>query len=122
MEKRMVVTLSSLATLAILAAIQKSGVMFVSVGVIGAVVYVFRRARVRDRVIAIVAAALGGSIGAEIVHTLYHHIAAVESGAGRESGGFFMSAMLFGLINAAAVVVVIFVTEAWLNYAGRKSQ
>ncbi len=122
MEKRVVVTMSSLATLAILAAIQKSGVMFVSVGVIGAVVYLFRRARMRDRVIAIVAAGLGGSIGAEIVHTLYHHIGAVESGAGRESGGFFMSAMLVGLINAAAVVVVIFVTEAWLNYAGRKSQ
>ncbi len=120
MEKRMVVTMSSLAALAILAAIQKSGVMFVSVGVIGAVVYVFRRARRRDRVVAIVAAALGGSIGAEIVHTLYQHIGAVGSGAGRESGGLFMSAMLVGLINAAAVVVVILVTEAWLNYAGRK--
>ena len=116
----MVITMSILATLAIIAAIQKSGVMFVSVGVIGAVVYVFRRARVRDRVIAIVAAALGGSIGAEIVHTLYQHIGAVGSGAGRESGGLFMSAMLVGLINAAAVVVVVLVTEAWLNYAGRK--
>jgi hypothetical protein len=121
MEKRMVITMSSLATLAIIAAIQKSGVMFVSVGVIGAVVYVFRRARMRDRVIAIVAAALGGSIGAEIVHTLYQHIGAVESGVGRESGSLFMSAILLGLINAAAVVVVMFVTEAWLNYAGRKS-
>lgn len=120
MEKRMVITMSSLATLAIIAAIQKSGVMFVSVGVIGAVVYVFRRARMRDRVIAIVAAALGGSIGAEIVHTLYQHIGAVESGASRESGSLFMSAILVGLINAAVVVVVIFVTEAWLNYAGRK--
>jgi len=117
----MVITMSSLATLAIFAAIQKSGVMFVSIGVIGAVVYVFRRARIRDRVIAIVAAALGGSIGAEIVHTLYRHIGTVESGAGQESGGLFMSAILVGLINAAAVVVVIFVTEAWLNYAGRRS-
>ena len=122
MEKRMVITMSSLATLAILAAIQKSGVMFVSIGVIGAVVYVFRHARMRDRVIAIVAAALGGSIGAEIVHTLYQHIAAVESGAGRESGEFFMAAMLVGLFNAAAIVVVIFAAEAWLNYAGRKTR
>lgn len=117
----MVITMSTLATLAVLAAIQKSGVMFVSVGVIGAVVYFFRHARMRDKIIAIVAAALGGSIGAEIVHTLYRHIGAVESGAGQESGGLFMSAILVGLINAAAVVVVIFVTEAWLNYAGRKS-
>ncbi len=116
----MVITMASLAILAILAAIQKSGVMFVSVSVIGVVVYLFRRARMRDKVIAIVAAALGGSIGAEIVHTLYQHIGVVESGAGRESGSLFMSAILVGLINAAAVVVVIFVTEAWLNYAGQK--
>lgn len=117
MDKRMVITMLTLATLAVFAVIQKSTVMLVSIAAIGATVYVFRHARLRDRIIAIVAAALSGSIGAEIVRTLYHYLGAAESG----TGGFFMSAILVGLSNAAVVVVFMLVTEAWLNYVGRKS-
>ena len=118
----MVVTMSSIAALAIFAVIGKSAVMFVSAVTIGAMVYVFRRARMRDRVIAIVAGALAGSIGAEIVHTFYHHLGAAGSGTGSDSGGFFISAMLVGLINTVAVILVIFFTEAWLKFAARKSR
>ena len=117
----MLVTMLGIAVLAILAVFGKSAVMFVSAGAIGITIYLFRRARMRDRVIGIIAAGLGGSIGAEIVHTLYHYASVAEPGAGGDSGGLFMSAIFVGLINAGAIIVVLFVTEAWLNYADQKS-
>ncbi len=114
----MLVTMLGIAVLAILAVIDESVVMFVSAVAIGIIVYVFRRARARDRVIAIIVGGLGGSIGAEIVHTLYYYATVVEPGIG--DGGFFMSAILIGLINAFAMVVVVLSTEAWLKYTARK--
>ena len=118
----MLVTMLGIAALAILAVFGKSAVMFVSVAAISVSVYVFRRARMRDRVIGIVAAGLGGSIGAEIVRTLYHYAGVAEPGAGGDSAGFFMSAILIGVINAAAIIVVILCTEAALRTIGRKSE
>ena len=118
----MLITMSGIAALAVLAVIGKSAVMLVSAGAIGIIVYLFREARMPDRVIAIIAAGLGGSIGAEIVRTLYHYASVAETGAGADSSGFFMSAILVGLINAAAVVVVVLCTEAWLRYIDRKSE
>ena len=115
----MLVTMLGIAVLAVLAVIGKSAVMFVSAVAIGLIVYVFRRARTRDKVIAIIVAGLGGSIGAEIVHTLYHYSTVIEPGVG--NGGFFMSALTVGLINAAAIVIVLLCTDAWLNYIGRKT-
>lgn len=116
----MLVTMLGIAVLAILAVVGKSVVMFVSAVAIGVIVYIFRRARARDRVIAIIVGGLGGSIGAEIVHTLYYYATVVEPAIG--NGGFFMSAILVGLINASAMVVVVLSTEAWLKYAARKSE
>ncbi len=116
----MLITILGIAALAILAITGKSAVMLVSAGAIGLTVYVFRGARMRDRVIAIIAAGLGGSLGAEIVQTLYHYASAAEPGTGGDSGGFFMSAIVVGLINAGAIIVVLFVTEAWLNFVDRK--
>ena len=104
--------------LAVLAAIGKSAVMFVSAVAIGIIAYVFRQARARDRVVAIIVAGLGGSIGAEIVHTIYHYTRAAESGA--DSGGFFMSAIMVGLINAGAIIALLFVTEASRKIIDRK--
>ena len=114
-DTRLVVTLAGLAMLVVLAAIEKSIVMFVSVVLVGVAVYVFRTARLRDRIIATIAAALGGSIGAEIVRTFYDHLGAV----GAES--LFMTAMLIGLFNAVAAVIVIVVAEAIHKRANRES-
>ena len=108
------------ALLAVLALVGKSPVMFVSATAIAVVVYIFRRARLRDRAIAIIAAALGGSIGAEIVHTVYHYTNVAETGAGGD-GGFFMTALFVGLINSGSMIVVIFVTEAWLRFTNKES-
>ncbi len=122
MDKRMLVTMSGVTALAILAVFGKSAVMFVSAAAIAVIVYVFRRARMRDRVIGIIVAGLGGSIGAEIVHTLYHYASVAEPGAGGDSAGFFMSAILVGAINAAAIIVVIWCTEAALKFIARKPE
>ncbi len=112
----------AIATLAVLAVFGKSAVMFVSAAVIAVIVYVFRGARMRDRVIGIIAAGLGGSIGAEIVHTLYYYASVAEPGAGGDGAGFFMAAMLVGVMNAAIIIVVILCTEAVLRIIGRKSE
>ena len=108
------------AALAVFAVVGKSAVMFVSAAAIAAAVYVFRSARVRDRIIGIIAAGLAGGIGAEIVHTVYHYSNVAQTGAGGDSGGFFMSAIMVGLINAAAIIVLVLSSEAWLKNSRRK--
>ena len=105
--------------LAIYAAVEKSAVMFVSAAAIAVIVYIFRSARTRDRIIGIIAAGLAGSIGAEIVHTVYHYTNVAQTGAGADGGGFFMSAIMVGLINAAAIIVLVISTEACLRYSRR---
>ncbi len=108
------------AALAVLAVVGKSAVMFVSAAAIAVAVYVFRNARVRDRIIGIIAAGLAGSIGAEIVHTVYHYTNVAQTGAGGDSGGFFMSAILVGAINVAAIIVLLIFSELWLKFVTGK--
>ena len=110
------------AALAILAVVGKSAVMFVSAVAIAAAIFMFRSARVRDRIIGIIAAGLGGSIGAEIVHTVYHYTNATEPGTGVDGGGFFMSAIIVGAINVAAIIALLIVTELWLKFFAGKSR
>ncbi len=118
----MLVTMLGIAGLTIVAVFDRSAVMFVSAATIAVIVYVFRRARMRDKVIGIIAASLGGSIGAAIVFTFYQHSSVAESGPAGISGGFFMSAILVGVINAAAIIVVILLTEVALKIIGRESE
>ena len=110
------------AALAILAVVGKSAVMFVSAVAIAAAIFMFRSARVRDRIIGIIAAGLGGSIGAEIVHTVYHYTNVAETGAGGDGGGFFMSAIIVGAINVAAIIALLVITELWLKFFTGKSR
>ncbi len=121
MDKRMLVTMLGVAALAIVAVIGKSTVMFVSAGAIAIIIYLFRRARMRDRVIGIIVAGLGGSIGAEIVHTFYRYAGVAGIAANGDDGGFFISAILVGILNAAAIIVVILCTEAVLRIIDRKT-
>jgi len=118
----MLVTMLGIAGLTIVAVFDKSVVMFVSVAAIAIIVYLFRRARMRDKVIGIIAAGLGGSIGGAIVLTFYQHAGVVGAGAAGDSGGFFMSAILVGAINAATIIVVILTTEVALRIIGRNSE
>ena len=109
------------AALAILAVVETSVVMFVSAVSIAAAVYIFRSARSRDRIIGIIAAGLGGGIGAEIVYTVYRHTNVAETMTGG-GGGFFMSAMMVGAINVAAIIILLIVTELWLKFFTGKSR
>ncbi len=108
--------------LAILAIVDKSAVMFVSAVAIAVVVYVFRSARTRDRVIGIIAAGLGGGIGAEILRTFYYHANAGDSVVASEGGGLFMSAILIGVINVAAIIALLILTQLWLKFFTGKSR
>jgi len=109
----------AVAALAIYAAIDKSVVMFVSAITVGLIVYLFRNARVRDRIIAIAAAGLGGGIATEIVLTFYYHTNAAEPVA--DTGSLFLSAIYAGLINAAVVVIAITIGQA-LKIGDRESE
>ncbi len=112
--------MSAVAAIAIYAVVDRSMVMFVSATAIGVSVYLFRHARMRERLIAIIAAALGGAIAAEIVHTFYYHTNAAEPVA--DSGNLFLSAIFLGLINAAIIAVLVVLTEIGLNVSKRKSK
>lgn len=118
----MLVTILGTAALAIVAVFEQSVVMFVSAVAIAVIVYIFRRARMRDKVIGIIAAGLGGSIGAAIVFTFYQYAGAAEPGPADDSGGFFMSAILVGIVNAAVIIGVILVTEVALRIIGPESE
>lgn len=116
----MIVTMSGVAAIAIYAVVERSMVMLVSAAAVGVLAYVFRHARTRERLIAIIAAALGGAIAAEIVHTFYYHTNAAEPVA--DSGNLFLSAIFLGLINAAIIVMLVVLTEIGLKVAKRKSE
>jgi len=120
MDTRLVVTLSGAAALAVYALIEDLAVMVVSAVSIGVIVYLFRGTRMRDRLIAIAAAGLGGAIAAQIGLTFYYHTG--TSAPEADSGGLFMSAILIGLGNAAVVVVLATLAGAWLKRIDRKSE
>lgn len=109
--------MSAVAAIAIYAVVERSMVMFVSAAAIGVSAYLFRHARMRERMIAIIAAALGGAIAAEIVHTFYYHTNAAEPVA--DSGNLFLSAIFLGLINAAIIAVLVVLTEIGLKIIKR---
>lgn len=112
--------MSAVAAIAIYAVVERSMVMLVSVAAIGVIAYLFRHARMRERIISIIAAALGGAIAAEIVHTFYYHSNAAEPVA--DSGNLFLSAIFIGLINAAIVVILVVITEIGLTAIKRNSE
>jgi hypothetical protein len=122
MDKRLVITLFGVAVLAVLALVEGLIVMFVSSMAIGVILWVFRRARARERIVAVFAAGLGGSIAAEIAYTMYRHTIATElviEGAGGES---FLMALSIGVINAVAIVIVVLFAELIMRYVERKSE
>ena len=120
MDKRLIVTLSGVVALAVYALIEESAVMLVSAVAIGVIAYLFRGARMRDRVIAIAAAGLGGDTAAQIVLTFYQHTGTAAPEA--DSGELFMSAILIGLSNAVVVVVLAAFAGARLKHTDRKSE
>jgi xanthine/uracil permease len=114
--------MTGIAALGVYAIVEELPVMLVSAATIAVTVYLFRCARTRDRIIAIVAAGLGGSIAAEIVHSIYRHSAVAESTTAMNGGEMFKLAILLGLISAAAIVIVVALTEIYLKIVNPQSE
>lgn len=103
---------AGLLILVFLAILGKSAVMGVSVLAMGAAYWWMRAAPLKKKLAFVAAAALVGSLLAEVVHTLYHMLDLAPAGA-NDSGGFFVSATLVGLINAVAFGALLLLLE-WL--------
>ena len=104
------VAVIGLGTLAVLAVLGKSAVMLVSVLAMAVAFGATRSASLGRRLGAVAVAGLGASLLAEAVHTAYH---ALGFAPGGDTGGFWVSAVLVGLINVAAFGGLLLVTE-WL--------
>lgn len=102
----MIIT-TSLIVLAVLAYLGRSLVMLTSVGGIAVALWLTRRRTVRAQVVGTIVGAVVASVAAEVVHVVYHAAQADPA----EHGGFWVSAVLVGLINAAAMLPVI-----WADY------
>ena len=95
----MIIT-TCLIVLAVLAYLGRSLVMLTSVGGIAVALWLARRRTVRTQVVAAIVAAVVASVAAEAVHVVYHAAQADPA----EHGGFWVSALLVGLINAAVML------------------
>ena len=101
---RMIIT-GSLIVLAILAYFGRSLVMLTSVGGIAVGLWLTRHGDLRTRMAGASVGAVVASIAAEAVHLVYHVVQADVP----DHGGFWVSAVLVGLINAAVVIPVLWV-------------
>lgn len=98
--------------LLLLAVLGKSAVMAASAGGIGLALWLARAASLRQRIATAVGGALIASVAAETVHTMYHLLGG-ETASG-DDGFFFVSAVLVGAINAAAICVVLWAAHLLL--------
>lgn len=114
---KLVLSLAGVGVLLVLAALGNSAMMATSAVGIAVAVWLTRAARLRTQLGAVVVGALAASLAAEGVHTLYHLLGG-ETASG-DSGFFFVSAFLVGLINAAAMLVVVAGAHALSRPASR---
>ena len=104
------VAVAGLILLAVLAVLGKSGVMLTSVLGMGAAFWAMRSAPMPRLLAAVGVTGLASSLLAEVVHTLYHWLIPASAGPG-DSGAFFVSATLVGLINVAAFAGLLLLSE-----------
>ena len=114
---KLIVVSLGLTVLLILAVLGNSAVMFASGLGIAVALWSTREAPLRTQLGALVAGALVAGIGAEVVHTFYHLFGGET--AGGDSGFFFISAILVGLINAAGMAAVVFLAHALARQRAR---
>ena len=107
------ITTTSLIILAVLAFLGRSLVMLTSVGGIAVALWLTRRRTVQAQLVGAIVGAVGASVAAEAVHGVYHAVQADPAA----HGGFWVSALLVGLINAAVLVPVI-----WVDYVRLQRQ
>lgn len=94
---------AALVVLAVLAYLGRSLVMLASVAGIAAALWVVRRRPWRVQLAGLWVGAIGSSLLAEVVHMLHH----ARIGDAPDHGGFWLSAVLVGGINALAMMAVL---------------
>ncbi len=102
---------ASLLILAVLSYLGPSLVMLASVFGMALAAWLSRERSLSAQLVFLVIGSLTATITAETVHVSYH---AYEAAVGRGDplhGGFFMSAVLVGLINCIAMVPAVWLTE-----------
>ena len=104
-----------LGILVLLAILDGSPRMLVSVLGMGLMFRLMRAAPLWKQLLATASGALLASLIAEVVYTLYHMIKSVPPGVGGDDGGFFVSATLVGLINAGAFVAFLLLLEWFMK-------
>lgn len=86
----------------------RSLVMMVSVAGIAVTLWLTRRRSLRRQLGSMLLGGVGAALLAELVHLLFHHL----SGDQPDHGGFWLSAVLVGLINSLAIAAVAWLTDA----------
>jgi hypothetical protein len=122
MDRLLAIGLMGVAALAAYAVFGRSPAMLLSAIMIGVIVYLFRRARIRERIIAIIAAGLGGSMLAEIALTFYRHATASMPAPIADRGEHFMVAIVLGLIDAVVIILLLALAEIVIRHADRKRE
>lgn len=102
-----VLLVAALAALAVLAILGRSLVMLTSVGGFAVGLWLARRRPLGHRLLAVLVGAVLASLLAEAVHVLWHR----ALGDQPDQGGFWVSALFVGSINAAAMAPVVWLTE-----------
>ncbi len=108
----------ALIVLAALAYLGKSLVMLTSVGGIAVALWLARRLPIQRQLMAMTVGAVAASVAAEVVHVVYHVAQSDQPG----HGGFWVSAVLVGSINAAAMVPVMWIDHVQLGRNRRATQ
>ena len=111
---------ASLIILAVLSYLGKSLVMLTSVFGMAVALWLSRDKSVGMQLIFLVIGSLAGTIAAEVVHVSYHAYEAARGFGDPPHGGFFVSAVLVGLINCVAMGPALGFTE-WRQRRRTKS-
>ncbi len=99
---------TSLIVLAVLAYLGRSLVMLCSVGGMAIALWLARDRPIRIQIAALLAGGVGASFAAEVVHVVHHVVVADDP----DHGGFWVSALLVGLIDVAAMLPAVVWSDA----------
>ncbi|MBT8487863.1 MAG: hypothetical protein KJO65_03440 [Gemmatimonadetes bacterium] len=93
----------SFVVLAVLAYLGRSLVMLCSVGGMAIALWLARDGTIRVKLLALLVGGVGASLAAEVVHVVHHVVVADDP----DHSGFWVSAVLVGLIDVAAMLPAV---------------
>jgi len=99
----------TLIALGIFAYLGRAVGLLVSVAGAAAALYLTRKKPLGVQASAVAVGTLLTTFGSEVVHVFHHRIVQDQP----DHGGFWMSALLVGLINAAVIIAVLWIEQTW---------